>query len=59
MNPRCPPNSSSVFPNAELVKTIGDDLLAKSLPTAGDGVDIPLGPPARSDKEPDVVVVEG
>ena len=56
MNPRCSPNSSSVFPDAEPVKTIGEDLLAKSLPAIGDGVDIPLGPPARSDKELDVTV---
>ena len=56
VNPRCPPRSSSVFPNAEPVKTIGEDLPAKSLPAAGDGVDIPSGPPARSDKEPDVDV---
>ena len=56
MNPRCPPSSSYVFPDAEFVKTIGEDFLAKSLPTAGDGVDIPPGLPARSDKEPDVAV---
>ena len=43
MNPRCPPSSSSVFPDAEAVKTIGEDLLAKSLPAVGDGVDIPPG----------------
>ena len=36
------------------IKTIGKDLSAKSLPTAGDGVEIPPGPPARSDKEPNV-----
>ena len=56
MNPRCPPSSSSVFPDDEPVKTIGEDLLAKSLPTARDGVSIPSGPSARSDKEPDGVV---
>ena len=56
MNPRCPLSSSSVFPDAEPVKTIGEDLLAKSLPTVGDGIDIPPGPPARLDKEPDVAV---
>ena len=56
MNPRCPPSSSSIFPDAEAVKTIGEDLLAKSLPATGDGVDIPSGLPTRSDKEPDVVV---
>ena len=50
MNPRYPPSSSSVFPDAEPVKTIGEDFPAKSLPTAGDGVDIPLGPLARPDK---------
>ena len=56
MNPRCPPNSSFVFPDAEPVKTIGEDLLAKCLPVAGDEVDIPQGHPARSDKELDVAV---
>ena len=56
VNPRCPSSSSSVFPNAEPVKTIGEDLPTKSLPTVGDGVDIPPGPSARSDKEPDVAV---
>ena len=56
MNPRCPPSSSSIFPDVEPVKTIGEDFLAKSLPASGDGVDIPSGPPARSDKELDVVV---
>ena len=56
VNPRCLSSSSSVFPDAEPVKTIGEDLLAKSLPTAGDGVDISLRPPARSDKEPNVAV---
>ena len=55
VNPRCPPSSSSVFPDAEPVKTIGEDFPAKSLPTVGDGVDILSGPPARSGKEPDVV----
>ena len=35
INPRCPPNSSSVFPDVEPVKTIGEDLSAKSLPTVG------------------------
>ena len=50
MNPRCPLSSSFVFPNAELVKTIGEDLPAKSLPTAGDGVDILPRPLARPDK---------
>ena len=50
VNPRCPPSSSSVFPNAELVKTIVEDLPAKSLPAAGDGVDILPGPLARPDK---------
>ena len=38
-----PPNSSSVFPDAEPVKTIGEDFLAKSLPAVEDGVDIPPG----------------
>ena len=55
VNPRCPPSSSSVFPAAEPVKTIGEDLPTESLPPVGDGVDIPPGPPARSDKEPNVV----
>ena len=41
MNPRCPPNSSSIFPDAEPVKTIEEDFLAKSLPTVRDGVDTP------------------
>ena len=56
LNPRCPPNSSSVFPDAEPVKAVGEDLLAKSLQVAGDGVDILSGPPARLDKVPDVAV---
>ena len=56
MNPRCPPSSSSVFPDVEDVKTIGEDFLAKSLSAVGDGVDIPLGLPTRSDKDPDVAV---
>ena len=56
MNPRCPLSSSSVSPDAEAVKTIGEDLLAKSLPTAEDGVDIPPRLLARSNKEPDVAV---
>ena len=55
VNPRCPPSSSSVFPDAEPVKTIGEDFPAKSLPAAGDGVDIPPGPPARSGKDPNVI----
>ena len=50
VNPRCPLSSSSVFPDAEPVKTIGEDLLAKSLPAVGDGVDILPGPLARPDK---------
>ena len=56
VNPRCPPSSSSVFPDAEPVKTIGEDFPAKSHLATGDGVDIPPRPPARSDKEPNVVV---
>ena len=56
MNPRCPASSSSVFPDVEPVKTIGEDLLAKSLLAVGDGVDIPLRLPDRSEKEPDVSV---
>ena len=56
MNPRCPPSSSFVFPDAETVKIIGEDFLAKSLSAAGDGVDIPLGLLARYDKEPDVAI---
>ena len=54
VNPRCPPRSSSVLLDAEPVKTIGEDLPAKSLPTVGDGVEIPSGPPARLDEEPNV-----
>ena len=50
MNPRCPLSSSSVFPDAEPVKTIGEDLPTKNLLDVGDGVDIPLGPPVRPDK---------
>ena len=50
VNPRCPPSSSSVFPDAEPVKTIGEDFPAKSLPVAGDGVDILPKPLARPDK---------
>ena len=54
VNPRCPPSSSFVFPAAEPVRTIGEDLPAESLPPARDGVHIPSGPLARSDKEPNV-----
>ena len=54
MNPRCPPSSSSILPDTKPVMTIGEDFLAKSLLDAGDGVDIPLGSPARSDEEPNV-----
>ena len=50
VNLRCLPSSSSVFPDAEPVKTIGEDFPAKSLPAAGDGVDILLWPLARPDK---------
>ena len=50
-----PPSSSSVFPAAEPVETIEEYLSAKDLSAADGGVDIPLGPPARSDKEPNVV----
>ena len=49
VNPRCPPSSLSVFPDAEPVKTIGEDLPAKSLPSTRDGVDIQSRPSARSD----------
>ena len=55
VNLRCPPSSSSVFPAAEPVKTIEEDLLAKDLPAVEDGVNIPPGPRTRSDKEPNVV----
>ena len=55
LNPRCPPSSSSVFLAAEPVKTFEEDLSAKDLPTAEGGVDIPPGPPTRSDKEPKVI----
>ena len=54
VNPRCPPSSSSILPDAEPVKTIKEYLSAKSLPSVGDGVDIPPGPPARSDEGPNV-----
>ena len=40
VNPRCPPSSLSVFPDAEPVKTIGEDFPDKSLPSTRDGVDI-------------------
>ena len=56
MNPRCPPSSSSVFPDVEAVKTIGEDFLSKTLLSVGDGVDIPPRLSARSNKEPDVAV---
>ena len=55
MNPRCPPSSSSVFPVVKPVETFEEDLSAKDLPIAKGGVDIPLGSPARSYKEPNVV----
>ena len=55
VNPRCPPSSSSVFPMVEPVETFEEDLSAKDLLVAKGGVDIPLGSPARSDKEPNVV----
>ena len=53
-NPRCPPSSSSVLPDTELVMTIGEDLVAKSLPAVGDGIDIPPGSPAKLDEDPHV-----
>ena len=55
VNPRCPPSSSSVFPAAEPVETIEEDLSVKDLPATEGGVDISSGSPARLDKEPDVV----
>ena len=54
MNPRCPLSSSSVLPDAEPVKTIGENLPAKSLLMTGDGVEMSPGPSARSDEEPNV-----
>ena len=45
INPRCPPSSSSVL-------TIEENSPTKSLPIAG--VDIPSGPSARLDEEPNV-----
>ena len=56
VNPRCPPGSSSVLPTVEPIETTGEDLLAKDLPAAEEGVDILPGPPTRLDKEPKVVV---
>ena len=56
MNPRCPLSSSSLPPDTELVMTIGGDLPAKSLPAVGDGIDISMGSPTRSDEEPNVAV---
>ena len=50
VNPRCPPGSSSILSMAEPVKTAGENLLAKDLPVAEGGVDIPSGPLARPDK---------
>ena len=58
MNPQCPPSSLSVPPNTEPVMTIEEDLPAKSLPTARDGIEIPPASPARSDGEP-TVTAEG
>ena len=55
VNPLCPPSSSSVFPMAKPVETIEEDLSAKDLSVAEGGVDIPPGPSARSDKEPNVI----
>ena len=54
VNPRCLPSSSYVLPDTKPIMTIEEDLPAKSLPAAGDGVDIPSGSPARSDEEPNV-----
>ena len=55
VNPRCPPGSSSVLPAAEPVETTVEDFPAMILPVAEEGVDIPLRPPTRLDKEPKVV----
>ena len=55
MNPRCPPGYPSVLPAAKPVETTGEDLLAKDLPAAEEGLDIPPGPPTRLDKEPKVI----
>ena len=56
MNPRCPPSSSSDFPDVKPVKILGEYLLANSLSAAGDGIDIPPRLLARSDKKPDVAI---
>ena len=55
MNHRCPLGSLSVLLTVELVETTREDFPAKDLPAAKEGVDIPLGPPTRLDKEPKVV----
>ena len=55
VNPRCPPESSSVLPTTDHVEITGKDLHSKDLPTIEGGVDIPSGPPAIPDKEPKVV----
>ena len=44
VNPRCPPSFSSILPTAEPVETTGEDLPAKDLPAAEEGVDILPGP---------------
>ena len=50
VNPRCPSGFSSVLSIAKPVKNAGENLLAKDLPVAEGGVDIPSGPLARPDK---------
>ena len=55
VNPRCPLGSSSILPAADLAEISREDLPAKDIPTAEGGVDIPLGPLIRLDKEPKVV----
>ena len=55
VNLRCPPRSSSVFHVVELVETFEEGFSVKDLLAAKDGVDIPPGSLAISDKEPNVV----
>ena len=55
VNPRCPPSSSSIFLATEPDETIEEDLSCKDLLATEGGVDILLGPPTRSDMEPNVV----
>ena len=50
-----PPKFFICLPVVEPVETFEEDLSARDLPIAKGGVDIPLGSPARSYKEPNVV----